>query len=184
MATAYLPQHRKTYSRWLVAIGLTVTLGFCVICATVFDKMGRRDYDQARESAANVVNAVTSDIERTFELYDLSLLAVVDGLKLPNIWQFDTETRNLLLFDRAATAKHLGAIVVLDRNGRVILDSRDDHPEHADKSESDYFKIHTTNTNAGLYVSSPAVTSRGEHVLYISRRMTSADGSFSGVVAG
>jgi diguanylate cyclase (GGDEF)-like protein len=184
MSTAYLPQHRKTYSRWLVAIGLTVTLGFCVICAAVFNSMGRRDYEQARQSAINVTTAISSDIERTIELYNLSLQAVVEGMSLPEIWALEPHIRQLLLFDRAATAKYFGEILVIDREGRVIISSLNDAAARGSRSSSDYFVAQQSGDGAGFYMSRPTVNSFGEYVVNVSRRLSAADGSFNGVVAG
>ncbi len=67
--------------------------------------------------------AVEHDITHMIELYDLSLQSVVDGLKLPGIGALDAAMRNEVLFDRAATARFLGPLQVVNEAGRVTIDS-------------------------------------------------------------
>src|SRR5205807_9153562 len=112
----------------IVTLGAVVTMAFVAIGGMILVDMGRRDYEKARQSAANVIATLDSEIERNLELYDLSLQAVVHGMSLPKVSQVDPEIRQLVLFDRSATAKHMGAIFVLDQNGTLIVDSRTPQP--------------------------------------------------------
>ena len=92
--------------------------------ASVLFEMRQTDREKALQSAENVLATISADISRNIELYDLSLQAVLENLKTPEIDRVSSETRQLILFDRAATAKHLGRIHVLDETGHVVLDSR------------------------------------------------------------
>jgi len=112
------------------------------------------------------------------------LQAVVDGLKLTELATFSPEMRQLFLFDRAATAKDMGSILVLDKAGTVTIDSRTLTPRADNYANSDFFKIQHDLSNAGLYVSLPWRTADGQYLMAISRRLSAADGSFLGVVAG
>jgi hypothetical protein len=111
----YLPVCKRTYAKRLIALGLSITLGFSAICGSVLWGSRNRDREQARQSAANVIATISSEIDRNLELYDLSLQAVGDGIKLPESSRISPELRQLLLFDRAATAKDMGSIFVLDK---------------------------------------------------------------------
>jgi diguanylate cyclase (GGDEF)-like protein len=184
LSSQHLPAHKQSYSKRLIALGLTITIGFFTIFGIVLGDSRHRELDQARQAAANVVATIGSDIERNLELYDLSLQAVVDGMKLTSLSRLGPELRQLVLFDRAATAKDMGSIFVLDKNGVVILDSRVLTPQPENHSRSDYFIVHEESANAGLYVSSPWEDSNGEEFIAISRRLSNADGSFSGAVVG
>src|SRR6266850_994256 len=79
--------------------------------------------EHATQSRDNVAAAIEHDVERTIELYDLSLQAVIDGLHLPGIGTLSPEIRNPVLFDGAATAQYLGSMMVLDKTGRVAIAS-------------------------------------------------------------
>src|SRR5690349_8066332 len=101
-------------ARGLIVASLIVAASLWALEATVLAGMRRTDFDIARQSARNVVSTLSADIERNFELFDLSIQAVIDNLKNPSFKTASEEARQLMLFDRSATAKHLGRIHVLD----------------------------------------------------------------------
>jgi PAS domain S-box-containing protein len=140
----------------------------------------------AIQNSENIVSALTHDIERNVEIYDLSLRAVIDGLNAPGIWDVSDSIRNQILFDGSANAADLGAIFVLDENGNVILDSRADPPRHANLSDRDYFQVQRDRKDVGLYVSAPyqGRLTNGAWSIALSRRIEHPDGSFAGVVMG
>lgn len=168
----------------LIALGLTITLGFSAVCAMVLSESRKRDMDQARKSAVNIVATIGSEVARNFELYNLSLEAVVDGLNVQGLSTLTPKIRQMILFDRAASAKDMGSIFVLDKSGSVILDSRSDKPRVENYSQYDFFKVHEGISTAGTYVSTPWRMADGEDVIAISRRVSDANGDFLGVVAG
>ena len=174
----------KSRVEWLIAVSVTVTLGFCAICGTILWELRRGVSERAVQSATNLIAALHSDIGRNFESYDLSLLAVTDGLNLPQINSLAPEIRHMVLFDRAATARFLGSIMVLDKYGTVILDSSTQRPLPANYSTEEYFTAHRDFPNFGLYVKGPIKDQLGEDAIAISRRWSRPDGSFGGVVMG
>src|ERR1700736_4667067 len=122
--TSRIETQKTAPTKLLLTLGLAVTLSFSAICGWVLWQAGGRDYLHSREAAANLVASIASEIDRNIELYDLSLQAVVDGIKLPEINKIAPELRQVVLFDRAATAKDMGSILVLDSRGTITLDSR------------------------------------------------------------
>jgi hypothetical protein len=68
--------------RWNFAFNL-ITIGFCAICALFSLDVRRSAWEEARVSARNLVAAIESDVERNIDLYDLSLLAVVENFPRP-----------------------------------------------------------------------------------------------------
>ena len=181
---SHIPERKRTYAKRLIGLGLLVTLGFSVICGYVLWDNRDREREQARRSAANLTTTISSEIERNLELYDLSLQAVVDGLKLPGLPKLAPNVRQLLLFDRAATAKDMGSIFVLDKNGTVVMDSRTLSPQADNYAQSDFFAVQKLVRDAGPYVSKVWISASGEYLIAISRRLSNPDGSFAGVVAG
>jgi diguanylate cyclase (GGDEF)-like protein len=180
----YPLQCKRNYSIGIILIGMIVTLGFSGIFGTILWDMARRDRARALDGATNLVATIASDISRNIELYDLSLQAVVDGLNLPGIDKLSPLFRNLLLFDRAATAKDLGSILVIDSAGKLTIDSLSATPSDTNFYRRDFFQVHQQRANAGLYISRPWIASSGEYLISLSRRLASPDGSFAGVVAG
>jgi diguanylate cyclase (GGDEF)-like protein len=142
------------------------------------------EIQKASRAETNIVAAISSDIDRNLELYTLSLQAVIDGLKVPELEKLSPETRQLLLFDRAANGSDLGSIFVLDKDGAVTLDSRSMNPSPVSHADRDYFITQKFGIGHDLFVSCPWVTPGGEGFIAISRRLTDDKGQFTGVVVG
>jgi len=179
-----IPRPKSAPTKRLLALGLAVTLSFSAICSGVLWTMGERDFEHSRAAAANLVASIANDIDRNIELYDLSLQAVVDGIKLSEFDKITPELRQVVLFDRAATAKDMGSILVLDGRGTVTLDSRSLAPNGKSFAGSDFFQVHEQRVDVGLFISRPWIGNDGQYLISFSRRISNADGSFGGVVAG
>ena len=179
-----VPKPKAVPTKRLLALGIGLVLGFSAICASILWEMADKDYQHAKEGATNLVASIASEIDRNIELYDLSLQAVADGVKLPELGKVSPELRQVVLFDRAATAKDLGSILVLNVAGDVTLDSRTLKPRTANFADRDFFQVHQTRADRGLFISAPWVTPDGEYLISLSRRISTEDGSFAGVVAG
>jgi signal transduction histidine kinase/DNA-binding NarL/FixJ family response regulator len=140
----------------------------------------------AVQTADSLAGALENDIDHNLEAYDLSLRGVVDGLSIPGIMTVAPTIRDAALFDRAATAKYLGALFVLDEQGRPIMSSSAAALQGARRfDDRPYFQIHLEKPDRGLFIGTPLMgaTSKG-WVLPLSRRLNHADGGFAGVVAG
>ncbi|HEY4141823.1 MAG TPA: diguanylate cyclase [Pseudolabrys sp.] len=161
---------------------LLVVLSFCAICGYLLLEARRTTYERAADVAKGLITAIEADIGRNFETLDLSLQGVVEGISLPEFDRFDPVVRNLILFDRSATARHLSKLYVLDKDGKIILDSKSLNPSFNDLADRDYFLAHKNNPKVGLFIGRPVASrSSGERVLALSRRLSHADGSFAGV---
>src|SRR5689334_12831435 len=86
------PQRTPLSRRWNLAFNL-ITVGFCVICALFSLDVQRSAWEQARVSAGNLVAAIESDIERNIDLYDLSLMSVVENFRRPGLDRLSPEIR-------------------------------------------------------------------------------------------
>ena len=175
---------KRAINRVFAAI-LALVICFGAVCTKVLLDARTAAWERAAETATSLISAVESDIARNIESYDLSIQGVIDNLQHPGIDSISPDLRQLVLFDRSATARHLDALVVLDQNGFVRYDSRSVNPNHADRSTRDYFKLHKGTGLTSLFISRP-FTSRSDStpVIALSRRMSNPDGSFAGVVVG
>ena len=182
MSHRHIPVQKRAPIKRLIAMGLAVTLSFMAICTFVILGMADRDYAEVRKSSENLVATLAANIGRNFEVLDLSLQAVVDALKLPEFDRIDPVIRNMILFDRSATAQDVGSIMVLDRDANVTTGSRTLTPRKANYAEREYFTYHQSNADTGAFISRPWVTNPGLHVIGISRRLTDSNGNFNGVV--
>jgi diguanylate cyclase (GGDEF)-like protein len=178
-----LAPHRTTNR--LIAALLLVAVGFSAVCAAFLVDTRRTAWNTTRDATASLVEALELDILLNIESFDLSLQAVVDNVGRPEIGQMAPELRQLLLFDRSATARQLEGILVLDEAGHVRFDSRAPDPEPVSRADRDYFEFLRENDTAALHIGRPMVAqSTGKPVLTLSRRLSHPDGSFAGVVVG
>jgi diguanylate cyclase (GGDEF)-like protein len=137
----------------------------------------------ARQTLENLASGIDSDVGRSVELYDLSLLSVAINMVAPEIHDLNKPLRQLVLFDHAATARHFGAIQVFDSAGKLTIDASTLDPLPEDRSGEEYFKVHRQRLDAGLFISQPMLH-HGAYAIVLSRRITGEDGRFLGVVAG
>src|SRR3954469_25187241 len=179
------PAHRpwRLSAKLLIASSVATVIGFSAICASVMLDMRRGEEELARQTLENLASGIDADINRNIELYDLSLRAVTSNLVMPAIKDVSKEIRHLILFDHAATAKHFGAIQVFDAQGDLTIDASSLDPKAENRSDEPFFLAHRDRPDVGLFISRPMLH-RGAYSIVLSRRITAADGSFLGVVAG
>jgi diguanylate cyclase (GGDEF)-like protein len=170
-------------AKLLIASSVVTVIGFSAICANVMLDMRRGEEELARQTLDNLASGIDADISRNVELYDLSLRAVASTMLMPEIKDVSKPIRHLILFDRAATAKHFGAIQVFDAEGRLTIDASTLDPIEENRGDEEFFQVHRDNPDVGLFISRPMLH-RGAYSIVLSRRVTSADGGFLGVVAG
>jgi diguanylate cyclase (GGDEF)-like protein len=170
-------------AKLLIASSVATVIGFSAICASVMLDMRHGEEELARQTLENLASSIDAEISRNVELYDLSLRAVASNMVLPEIRDVSKPIRHLILFDHAATAKFFGAIQVFDANGRLIIDASTLDPVQEDRSDEEYFQVQRDQPDAGLFISRPMLH-HGAYAIVLSRRITGADGSFLGVVAG
>jgi Diguanylate cyclase, GGDEF domain len=91
---------RKVPTKRLWAFGIGLILSFSAIYASILWEMATKDYLSSKQAATNLVASISSEIERNIELYSLSLQAVVEGVKMPEIHTVSPELRQVVLFDR------------------------------------------------------------------------------------
>ena len=170
-------------AKLLIISSVATVIGFSAICANVMLDMRRGEEALARQMLENLASGVDSDINRNIELYDLSLRAAASNMMLPEIKDLSKPILHLLLFDRAATAKHFGALQVFDAAGRLTIDASTLDPEPENRGDEEYFRFHRDHPDSGLFISRPMLH-RGAYAIVLSRRITGNDGSFHGVIAG
>lgn len=175
---------RLTAPYAIMTTGAAVALLMVTVCAIVLYQSRLDAMARATETSRNLVLLAERDIERNFELYDLSLQAVVDRVNDPEVAAASPRVRGFALFDHAATATYLGSMLVLDAAGNIVIDAAGDVPRQANFSDREYFKVHRDHPNVGLYVGDPYASRLRGGLLSIplSLRLSRPDGSFAGVV--
>src|SRR5262249_16133348 len=129
---------RRSANR-LIAVLLVVVVCFCAVCAKLLIDARDSAWQGALDATTSLVAALEHDTLLNIESFDLSLQSVADNLNHPEIGGISPDLRQLVLFDRSATARHLDAILVIDETGHVRYDSRAIDPTPVYRGDRDYF---------------------------------------------
>jgi diguanylate cyclase (GGDEF)-like protein len=170
---------------WPLILSLSVALIFCGSAGMMLLELRGNAQRQAEESAQNLVNVIVQDVSRNVELIGLALEAVVRGVSRGDVLALPSDLRQLVLFDRSASARNLGALVAFNEKGEVVYDAAGWPPRKIKAvTDRDYFQAQAEH-DAGLFVSVPYQSRLlGSDVVGFSRRISMPDGSFSGVALG
>jgi diguanylate cyclase (GGDEF)-like protein len=166
------------------AIGLLIQLA--VFGAIALDSY-RSTLNSSFEAAENIATLVDQDIARNIELYDLSLQAVAEAVEDPELMALPPRLRQIALFDRTTSAPGLGAMVVLDKGGTIVLDSLQSPARAGNFVDREYFKFQRDTPHPdGFYISRPFEARLQQKIwsVSISRRLNAPAGSFAGIVSG
>lgn len=125
------------------------------VCAFVLFQSREDALIRARETSRNFGIIAQHDIERNFELYDLSLQAVVKWINDPDVMSLPWKLRNGFLFDQVASANYLEPIQVLGKQGNIVIDSKAEIPPKLNLSNKAFFKQLRDHPNLDLYISDP-----------------------------
>jgi diguanylate cyclase (GGDEF)-like protein len=139
------------------------------------------------QSTSNISALVEQDLERNLVRYDRSLRALAEASGSPEFLHQSPNLMRQLIWDRTLFEEGWGAPLILDENGKIILDLDSPAPRQGEFADRDYFAVHKDSlTDIGLYISHPfrGRLRAGEWLIALSRRINHADGSFAGVVIG
>ena len=177
--------HPFRSARTWIALGVLAPIGMLAASGLMLLDLRHDAWDKAEQTSKNLLQVLERDIARNIEMYDLSLRGVIDNLAAPGIAEVSAELRQLILFDRAATARDMGVMVVTDENGNAVIDAGVVPARKVNYADRGYFQAHKAQDGLGLYISRP-LTSRllGTRMIVLSRRINKPDGSFGGVALG
>jgi diguanylate cyclase (GGDEF)-like protein len=146
----------------------------------------RAEWRASRDFAANVVSLLEQDVARNVELYDLSLRAVVNHASDAEIMALPSDLRRMTLFDESANASGLGSILLLDKGGHVVADSRRRSPTGIYLGDREYFVAQRDGVaKVQPFISHPFVSRITQaYGIGFSRPVIDAKGAFNGIVVG
>ena len=177
---------RRLHSpRTWITLGVLAPIGMLIVSGLMLLDLRQDAWEKADQTSKNLLQVIQRDIARNIEIIDLTLQAVVDNLKAPGVADATPELRQLILFDRASTARDLGVMLVLDENGNSIIDAAGWPARQLNNADRDYFLAHKANPDLGLHISKPLVSRlTGSRIVVLSRRISKPDGTFGGIVLG
>ncbi|GJD64926.1 sensor domain-containing diguanylate cyclase [Methylobacterium frigidaeris] len=185
MALSPRLMRRLRLPRTWITLGVLAPIGMLIVSALMLLDLRRDAWDKADQTSRNLLQVIERDIARNIEIIDLTLQAVVDNLKAPGVAEATPQMRQLILFDRASTARDLGVMLVLNENGDSIIDAAGWPARQLNNADRDYFQAHKANPHLGLHISKPLFSRLlGSRIVVLSRRINKPDGSFGGIVLG
>ncbi|MGP8434213.1 sensor domain-containing diguanylate cyclase [Paraburkholderia fungorum] len=164
--------------------GMLIALVMVALCALVLYQSRRDATQYTTVNLRNIALIAERDIERNFDIYELSLQTIVERLRQPQIMALPSDLRRMILFDHLATKKSLGTILVVDSLGHIVIDSDDTVPPETNLAGQKYFLAQHDNPHTGFYISDPypSPLRNGTPSIALSRRISGSDGAFGGVV--
>ena len=169
---------------WMM-LGVLAPLGMLGASGLMLLDLRQDAWERTEQTSKNLVQVLERDIARNVEMYDLSIQAAAENFGAPGVAEISPQLRQLILFDRAATARDMGVMLVIDENGDILADLDAVPPRKGNYADREYFQVHKARAGLGLYVGRPIVSRlTGERMLPFSRRINKADGTFGGVVLG
>jgi signal transduction histidine kinase/CheY-like chemotaxis protein len=184
MATRAEPQGLSgmTLRRLLFAMG-AVLVGINVLSA-IWDIRNERALVErnALRNYSNLTRLLANQTSIAIESADLLLRAAANDISTYGVG--DPASRIVRLRDRVSGLPHIRAVLLLDRNGRVVLSTDDRSEMGADFSDRPYFIPQRDGRVQGRYVSEPfrGMVS-GRWAFAVSEPLTDKAGRFAGVVA-
>ncbi len=170
-----------------IIAGVAAAITVAGVVAFALYEMRVDALERARDTADNLSLILQKDIERNLEIYELSMEAVVDGVKDPDVLRLPPKVQQQILFDRSSNAKDMGSLLVTDAAGDIVLDSRSVPPRKNNLADRDYFQIHQESAPyMGVYISKPfSPRAAGADLsIGLSQRLDDAQGQFAGIVVG
>lgn len=147
-------------------------------------RLGDATMREARYNLSSMSRMLAEHTTRSIQAADLILrvpVAAFDG----RVGATDAMLHRLVrerLLERQTNAPQVRAVLVLDAEGNVILDSASAMPRQFNAADRDYFVVHRSRSDVGLYVGAPVMSRlSGQWVISLSRRINKPDGSFAGV---
>ena len=168
------------------ALGVIVVLGMLGLGIAELLEARSDAWKQAVDASDNITLAVSQEIERNIESYDLSLKGAISALEIPGIGDVSPRMRHAALFDTSSTANYLGTILVLDKNGDIKWSSIEISKYTPNYSDRDYFQALKDTPQDALYISRPFLSRlrNADPSIAFVRRLNNPDGSFDGIVQG
>ena len=176
---------RQFFSHRLIWLALLVALGIGTLFARTIWTMRNDEWSYAEKTNANLVSTLEQGLAWSLDSYDKSLEGVVREVSRPEVWALPPELRSRVVFDSSLRARGAGDVLVLDAQGRVVMESGSLAPRRVNLADRDYFLAFREHGKQGPFFGKPVLSRvTGLYILPISRAYFQPDGSFAGVVVG
>ncbi len=157
---------------------------FCVLTGSMTLIMHQQLYANATRSSQNLLQAEIAGIDRILTIYDASLRSASATFRNPILRDASPELRRLAIFDGVQDTPELGPVRLLAADGTMLYDSGTATPAAATPAELAAVERHRSAAGSDARISHPFPIGGGSFGITLSHRVSTADGSFGGIVIG
>lgn len=176
-------QHSEHRVRVLI-VAFSVLIAAAIVVNLVFALVqGRKHVLTEKSSTAHkLVRVLEEQTASSIDAVELALQASTKSVQLLPPQSLDRQAQvQTILEGNLRNLPFVRAVWILDPEGNMIHDS-EQLPGRYNLSDRQYFRMHSDNPAAGLYIDMPILSKHGVWFIAISRRMNRPDGSFGGVI--
>ena len=169
------------------AIGSLATLTLVLVAvslAFLLWDMRKRELEHASLDTIGLAHTIREETEQTFDRIDLVLRGVQERMQTAygSGLALDGVPVRLLLSARIFGIRQLGALFLLDADGRVVNSSSENEVLGASHADEEFYKVFASGKFDGLYIGKPVRdTNHGGWTLHIARSFDGSDGKLRGV---
>ena len=141
-----------------------------------------RTIEAGERSVSALVRVLEEQTARSFEAVDLTLLGMIDAMRLnPSLAAHDAGFEESMR-QRLRLLPYVRALYVIGPDGFIKQDT--DYPKtpHVSLADRDYFQAHAKDPSLSLQIGQPLISrSLGVWFVSVSRRLDGPDGRFDGI---
>lgn len=144
------------------------------------------DLKHAEGETVSLSHLIAEQTTRTMQSVDLALDIALDRVAEARRLQvpLDHPAMHAMLRARVEVMPQLRSMFIADAQGRIVSSALSHPAPSFNVADRDYFRVQRERPDAGFYIGSPT-TNRvdQDRTLFLSRRLSSPDGKFIGVIA-
>lgn len=169
----------------MVAVSIVFSAIIAILIATSLLQSRSNLWKQTQRSSENVAISIVNAIADRVDLYRFVLDSLIEDLGDPGI-QRSPSTERRMIERAAAVSDRIGGLMVLDRDGNVVLEAGHDPPRRANYRDRDYFRFFSAQRDGAaeeVYVGAPDCSQPcdGDPSVAFGVRRSGEDGAFLGV---
>ncbi len=174
---------QKVQKYFLIVTAMSILFLLAIIIVTINFGSYKQSLWLADQQAERISYLMSEHINNSFKSIDLILQEIDTYLQSADpLSNGSHSTVSDLMRRRLNDANFVRAFFVIGKDGYIIHDTDHTTP-HVTLKDREYFLIHTTESKLELYIGKPLISrSTGNWFVSVSRRLSTSDGFFSGVV--
>jgi diguanylate cyclase (GGDEF)-like protein/PAS domain S-box-containing protein len=191
-AISELAVWRNRPTRYLILCGMTLIAAIVVSTAIMAANLRNRAMIESERELKNTALILAEQMDRTFQAIDLVQSSVIDQIKSLGIVSSEDYARRMSGHDvhlmlKASTSGlvQIYAISLINADGRLLNFSRFWPGPDISVADRAFFKVLKADPQMTSYISEPGHNrTNGAWTLFLTRRVTAANGDFLGLVLG